>query len=147
MPNAVRDENRIPAVRAALRAAEGSIAESIATDVNETVRENWSAGKNALGGAWAPNAPETIRQKGGSTPLIDTGETREAMGVSAEGDTARVGPTTDEAAKLIAIHEHGVPEQNIPARPVIGPAGEYAHQVAEDVAERTLTKTLAGVTL
>lgn len=142
-----RDVNRIPTAKRVLRESEGALAKEIADAVHEQVDENWRSGMDATGTPWTPNAPSTIRSKGGSTPLIDTEQMRDDYAVSTDGDTARFGPASDRAAKLTAIHEHGVAEQGIPPRPIIRPAHEYAGDIAGDVGERSLKRALDGVTL
>ncbi|MWG36472.1 phage virion morphogenesis protein [Halomarina oriensis] len=139
----MQEFNLIPRVQASLAAAEDDIAMDIADAIHQQVDDNWQSGQDAQGAPWAPNAPSTIRAKGGSTPLVDSEETREDMGTaSVGGGVARYGPTTERAGKLLAIHEHGVPEKNIPARPVIGPAADYGEDVAGRVAARSLARAL-----
>ena len=83
-----------PFIREGIRGAKGTLqaiarneAKQIANG-NSTMRQSLSKlgieGQGAMqesitAGSWPPNAPSTIRQKGSSQPLIDTGEMRQAV--------------------------------------------------------------------
>jgi len=60
--------------------------------------------------------PSTIRAKGSSTPLIDTGELLSQITHKMDGqDTVAVG-VFGSRALVAAVHELGAPSKNIPAR-------------------------------
>lgn len=60
--------------------------------------------------------PATIKAKGSSTPLIDTGEMLDQVSHEMEGDlTVKVG-VFGSKAHVAAIHEYGAPGAGIPER-------------------------------
>lgn len=99
-----------------LRADMQRLGEDIAEGYKELVIENIET--NAYG---FENAPGTLRQKSGDTPLIDSGELvdsiyREGTSVSV-ADTRRTdSPLTN--LELAIVQEYGTKDRHIPARPV-----------------------------
>lgn len=84
-------------------------------------------------GTWAPLKPQTIERKGSSGILIDTGYLLQSMNVGAPGNLLRritrgirfgfndrFHPDSDSPISVIArAHQFGVPEHNLPARPIL----------------------------
>jgi phage gpG-like protein len=64
---------------------------------------------------WKPLKPATIRRKGSSKPLIDTGKLRASITHRVDNHTAKVGLFGEEAL-IGAVHEFGAPSRNIPER-------------------------------
>ncbi len=67
---------------------------------------------------YIPNAPATIRRKGSSHPLIDTGEMLRSV-------TTDLGPSSATVyvrAPYASYNEYGAPERNVPQRPFVMPA-------------------------
>ena len=93
--------------------------------------------KKILSNVPPPNAPSTIRQKGSSKTLIDTGE---MMGHVTHRQTVQrgqivgeVGIFDPEIAKRARYNEYGT--RDIPARPFLRPAfDETAPKAADDMA-------------
>jgi len=66
-------------------------------------------------GEWPPLKPATIKRKGSSKPLIDTGKLRASITHKIDKNTAKVGLFGEEAL-IGAVHEFGAPKKNIPER-------------------------------
>lgn len=136
----VVDENNIPELIDVLGPAAADAVSETAHDAFQEQQSNWESGRDATGLPWVPLSPETIRRKGGTRILIDTGQMKDDMAVSVDrGEkTARIGPTSDRSAELLSYHEFGVPENNLPARPVLRPTHDRAETIAGDAFEDTL---------
>ena len=65
---------------------------------------------------WPSLKPETIKRKGSSKPLIDTGRLSNSITHKVEGDKALVGIFGGEVLIYAAVHEFGSPKKNIPQR-------------------------------
>lgn len=67
---------------------------------------------------WPPLKPETIKRKGSSKPLIDTGKLRNSIvhNVELEKKRVLVGVFSQDVATYAAVHEFGAPRRNIPQR-------------------------------
>ena len=146
---AVTDRNRMDDLKRALPEMGANVVAEAAREGYEAQQEGWSKGESALGTPWAPLSPETIRQKTGTRILIDSADMKDAydVGVDRSLQEARIGPTTDRAALLTRFHEHGVPERNLPARPIQEPTARYITTHLEDITERELSRDLAALTL
>ena len=95
---------------------------------------------NAIGTykfGWAPLGPQAI-DKHGDTPLLDTGQLRNSIGVTIDKYQAWVG-TND---KVMQYHEFGT--SRMPARPVFGPAALGAEKFIDACAKRHLKAAFAG---
>lgn len=120
----VRDDNNIPAAIAGLQLATDRAVEEVAQEMVSKIDEGFDSGQDALGRPWAPLQPETIAQTGPDI-LIDEGDLRESIEYEMVGTAhARV---KSEDSKAV-YHEFGVPENNLPARPIFAPAAEYANR-------------------
>lgn len=116
------DFNRIPGFTRALRPV---INRQMAAEIeraHDRMVSNWNKGRDAKGRPWEPLSPETVRQKGHSQILIEEGD---MIGSTDHGWSNRSMQgyiaVDDEKA---AVHEFGLPDMNIPARPMVGPAGD-----------------------
>ena len=67
---------------------------------------------------YIPNAPATIRRKGSSHPLIDTG----AMLRSVTADLGKASAVIYVRAPYASYNEYGAPERHVPKRPFVMPA-------------------------
>lgn len=139
----VRDINRIPAAIAAIEAAESAAVESVAEDAVEQIDKGFDNGQDALGTAWEPLSPETIRRKGNSDILEDTGEFRESFDYSVDEETGKAYVGT--GSELAPYHEFGVPERGLPKRPVLGPAGIWVEKNYPKTMRETMRRHLAAV--
>lgn len=130
----VRDENNIPELIDALPEATADAVAETARDAYDAQQSNWDTGRDAMGLPWAPLAPETIRRKGNTDILIDTGEMKDDTEVAVDRGSmaARVGPTTDRSAEILSYHEYGVPSRGMPARPVLAPTGRHMEEHYRD---------------
>jgi hypothetical protein len=95
--------------------------------------------KKMLSGVPPPNAESTIKKKGSSKTLIDTGEMlgHVTHKQTEEGDSiiGEVGIFEEEIAKRAFINEFGTGDGRIPARPFLRPAfDETAPKAAEEMA-------------
>lgn len=93
--------------------------------------------KKILSGVPPPNAPTTIRQKGSSKTLVDTGEMvgHVTHRQTTEGGQiiGEIGIFDPEVAKRARYNEYGT--RDIPARPFLRPAfDETAPKAAEEMA-------------
>ncbi|ADJ14477.1 phage virion morphogenesis protein [Halalkalicoccus jeotgali] len=107
-----------------LREAETAIVAAFSTGLLEAARSelerierNWDQDKDALGRSWTPLAESTIRKKGHSRILRESGSMRQSGFVSRSGPNA---VTLGIADPKIQIHEWGT--EDIPPRKVLGPA-------------------------
>ena len=102
---------------------------------------NWKAGQDAMGRPWKPLAPATVRAKGSSQILIDSGDllanVQEESRYEA-GERASIITTTSEYG---AVHEFGMPERGIPKRSFLQPAAEYGNELLpEPITDRLDTE-------
>ena len=96
--------------------------------------------KKMLSGVPPPNAESTIRKKGSSKTLVDTGEMVGHVThlQTEEGDllSGEVGFFDEELAKRAAINEFGTGDGRVPARPFVRPAfDETAQKAADEMAD------------
>lgn len=125
----VWSEDNTREVKRAIRAGADLGLKKIANETEEQIDEGFDTGHDALGKPWKPLAPSTIRKKGHSQILVDSGHMRESLysDTNFAGNSAQVGFTDG----TIRFHEFGVPENNLPARPVLGPAVTYASNITD----------------
>jgi len=93
--------------------------------------------KKILSNVPPPNAPSTIRQKGSSKTLVDTGEmvghVTHRQTIKSGQIIGEIGIFDPEIAKRARYNEYGT--RDIPARPFLRPAfDETAPKAAEDMA-------------
>lgn len=108
------------ALKAAEEATIGSVGEHLVKEMVRTIDDNTES--------WEPLSPRTIELKGHDKILIDSSEMRDSIEWRrVDGGDITVGIHSDapEDRNLVALaHEHGVPENNLPARPFIIPTWE-----------------------
>jgi HK97 gp10 family phage protein len=93
--------------------------------------------KKILSNVPPPNAPSTIRQKGSSKTLVDTGEmvghVTHRQTIKGGQIVGEIGIFNPEIAKRARYNEYGT--RDIPARPFLRPAfDETAPKAAEEMA-------------
>lgn len=144
----MREFNHLPNLIDEIEAMPGQAAGSIARDTVEQMRENWTEGKDATGTPWQELAPATVAAKGDDSILYEEGDMFNDLGmeVNRSAGRAKIGFTSEESTQKAELHEHGVPERNLPARPIIEPASRYAASQADDVVAsevlRAITRAL-----
>ena len=88
---AARARNLAPALRVA--------AEAVKTGIDDSFRSS----QDFSGAPFAPNKPSTVKRKGSSKPLINTGALRSSISVAVVGNnTIRFGTITPYAAPVIS---------------------------------------------
>lgn len=130
----MRDVNHTSSVIAGIQLFASQLVLKVANRIIERVREAWDQGKDALGRAWAELSPETIAKKGFDRKLFEKGDMRASTYANRTGPLSAAAGVADEKARL---HEFGVPENNVPARPMLGPAVQWAERdgLVEDAAD------------
>lgn len=143
----VEDENNLPEVREALVEGLGAGLKELHTRTTKQVVTNMEKGQDALGNAWEPLKPETIRQSTKSVPLVDSGDMRRDILASSEVDTSRLIGLIGTSKEYGVYHELGAPEAGIPRRPFLAPAARYAERHAEKVIGTEIDSRLDGAML
>lgn len=130
-----------PAIAAIDRGAANAL-EEIGKKTDQRVQQGFDSGTDALGRPWQPLQPDTIK-KTGSQILVDTGDMRNSFEWDVDRSNLRL--EYGSSHPLVPIHEYGAPVQNIPRRPILAPAGEYAsNQLASQSMRSNIALALAG---
>jgi len=129
----VEDDNNFDEIREALDEGLSDGLAKVHTKTLDRLVSNMGEGKDALGRKWAPLDEATIRAKGHSTPLIESGDLRADIQSSSEVDTGALVGIIGTSKEYGAVHELGAPEAGIPRRPFLGPAAIYAKNIAPDI--------------
>ena len=108
----IRDVNKIPELLNALPKEKEQILRKAGAFLEGAIKQKITEGDPS----WPPLKPETIKRKGSSKPLIDTGKLRASITHKVEDDKALVGIFSGEALNYAAVHEFGAPRKNIPER-------------------------------
>ena len=108
----IRDVNKIPELLNALPKEKEQILRKAGAFLEGAIKQKITQGDPS----WPPLKPETIKRKGSSKPLIDTGKLRASITHKVEDDKALVGIFSGEALNYAAVHEFGAPRKNIPER-------------------------------
>ena len=143
----MRDESHFDDAIDAIRDGAREAVADLTRDAYDAMDEGWEQGETALGTPWAPLASETIAAKGHDRILTDTGKMRADTEFAIDRRTmhGQIGPTTDRSAELLTFHEFGVPENGLPARPVIEPTFRYADRKAKPTFREEIREELATV--
>lgn len=139
----VRDENNIAAAKRAIDRAAGEAVVDLSERTLDAIDDGFDHGTDALGRPWAPLSEETIRRKGHNQILVDTGAMRES--IDAEADRSRKIARIGSNSEILPYHELGVPENNLPARPVLRPGLEWASRHARETFATQLDAHLSTV--
>lgn len=121
----------------------------LASFYERQIKQNIKSGGALTGKSFAPLAESTIRRKGSSKPLIDTGEMLNSIITEIIDDnTAFVGIKSgtrhsggkEDTAQIAAVHEFGalIPGGDVPARPFIRPVleDEKIRSEAEEIMKK-----------
>lgn len=149
MPNEshVVDENNIPLAIVAIQGALEDGMKNLHEDILSQVLSNWEQGMDATGTPWAELADSTIEAKGGSDILVSSGELRNDVRQSSRYDSRTKSSIITSSLPYAGVHEFGMPEQGIPARPFLAPAAKYAQQQVESEIGARIDKELSRVTV
>lgn len=108
----IKDRNNIPDLLNSLQREKEQVLRKAGAFLEGKIKELFTKTPSE----WPPLKPETIRRKGSSKPLIDTGRLRNSITHKVEGDKALVGIFGGEVLVYAAVHEFGSPKKNIPER-------------------------------
>jgi len=132
----VEDNNNFDEARDALDSGLAAGLVELYTDTLEQLDKNMKQGQDALGRPWEPIKASTLRSRKVRTddprPLVDTSELRASIQSDSAIELARMRATIGSSKEFLVHHEFGAPEANIPRRPVLAPAAEYARQNAPE---------------
>ena len=135
----VKSNFRFKETTAAVVSGLGDGLEAAAEEERKNIREKASQGQDATGAPWEPLAESTIRRKGHSKILFETGDMLGSAYTKKTGPKSAVLGIADEK---ILWHERGT--ESIPARPVLAPAKTHLEtQVLEDTVGREIRKQIA----
>lgn len=115
--------NNIPAYKRSLQREMRDQLERTGKQALYRIDQGFAKGQTPTGENWAPLAPGTIRGKGHSRVLVDTGKLRDSFDamLTERGDTHTLTVfSTDENLKF---HEFGT--ETMPKRPVMEPLGRW----------------------
>ncbi len=143
----VEDQNNIPdAITAIVDGLDAGML-NLHNDVLNAVLRNWESGADAMGNSWAPLAEGTIRSGGSDDILVESGDLRENVERTSHYDARNTASIIGTTSPVAGIHEFGLPEQGIPARPFISPAARYAEQNFEQFVDSEIDTRLEGTTV
>jgi len=108
----IRDENHIPDLLNSLPKEKEQILRLVGSFLEGKIKEKITHGDPS----WPSLKPETVKRKGSSKPLIDTGKLRNSITHKVEGDAVLVGVFAEDVCVYAAVHEFGSPKKNIPQR-------------------------------
>ena len=147
----VRDENNFDVVRAAFRTGLKDGLVELHSSTLRTLLRNMSRGKDALGNAWEPIEPATLKSRkvrtSSTAPLVDTGELRADIASTSEVNTTELYAIIGTTKAYGEVHELGAPEAGIPRRPIFAPAARLAEQKAPDEIGDLIDVRLEGAEL
>jgi len=112
----IKDVNKIPAFLSSLPSEKERLLRLVGAFLEGKVKLTIQQGRPE----WPPLKPETIKRKGSSKPLIDTGKLMNSITHKVEKSVVKVG-VFGEYAVVAAVHELGSAVRNIPARPYLKP--------------------------
>lgn len=124
----MRDFNKIPGFIRHLRKELMDEADDATEEVYNHMIDQWDKGMDSQGRAWEPLSPVTVRQKGHSDILIETGDMKEASGYEMDADNMTAEIYVEDPK--IVYHEFGT--EKIPKRPVLGPTHPVLVEAIEE---------------
>ena len=128
----VDDDNNFDEARNAITTGLRTGFAELYLDTLRTTLQNWREGKDALGRRWPEVTEETLQSRSVRTSdpsaLLDTDDTRGSVQSESDIDLDNLTAVIGSSKRHLVTHEFGWPEQNIPARPVLRPAGTYARR-------------------
>lgn len=138
------DDNRLPVFIAAFRPMLANSLEDQVEETYDAMVDNWEQGNDALGRPWEPLSPETIRQKGHSTPLIETRQMIESADYTVDEDELSAAIFIEDEPQKVLVHEHGAPDQGIPPRPILNPAKKHFRKESDGMLEKAFDRAYAA---
>lgn len=138
----VRDVNRIPDILRAMQEEKERILRIAGAFLEGKVKEKITQSDPD----WPPLKPETVKRKGSSRPLIDTGRLRDSITHKVEGDKALVGIFGGEVLVYAAVHEFGSPKRNIPERSYLRKTFDEQKEQIEELIDAEIEKVLRRFT-
>jgi phage gpG-like protein len=141
----VTDDNRIPLAILGIKAAISEGMKEVHEETLDRVDKRWARGQDAMGNDWPPLDPSTIAMKGSTSILIDSGQLRSDVQRSSRYDSKTNTSIITSSLGYTGVHEYGMPERGIPARPFLQPAAEYADSQLADEIGGTIDTVLAGL--
>ncbi|WP_290597045.1 MULTISPECIES: HK97-gp10 family putative phage morphogenesis protein [unclassified Archaeoglobus] len=139
----IRDIDKTPDLLKALEDEKERILSLVGAFLEDQIKKTISHGR----AEWPPLSPETIKRKGSSKPLLDTGHLRDSITHKVEGNAVKVGVFGEEAI-IAAVHEFGTTRAGrghkvvIPARPFIRPTFDENIQEVEKIVGREVEKVI-----
>jgi len=128
----VIDQGDIAAVSDSLDRGFKNMLDDLGEQTVDAIERGFALGTDATGRPWAPLAPETIRKKGHDTILVDKGKLRQAFDHERRGMRLEVFGED----RTLKWHEYGT--ENMPARPIMNPAGRYMTGRVDVAARRNI---------
>lgn len=123
----IDDENKImPQVEKTVQMSEDTL-NQIAELVRKGIEENIAQGKEYTGNPVAPLSPMTIRLKGNSRPLVDTGTMLNSIKSKSAGKGMRDVFVANNRAAIAAKLNAG--EGKIPPRPFFGISNDVLNKI------------------
>ena len=133
----VDDENNFDDARDAIDSGLQAGFVELYLDTLRTTLQNWREGKDALGRSWPAVEDETLQSRSvrtdDSRALVDTDDTRGSVQSESDINLNNLTAVIGSSKRHLLTHEFGWPERNIPARPVLRPAGTYARRNSVDM--------------
>ena len=144
----VNDDNNFDEARDAIESGLAAGIAELHSEVLATTIQNMTDGKDALGSSWplVKDATLASRQTRTTDPraLVDTGEYRADIVASSEVKPAELVGVIGTSKDFARHHEFGAPEAGIPRRPLFGPAGKLAGELAVDLVGAEIDTRLQG---
>jgi|Deesub1362B_J571_1020462.scaffolds.fasta_scaffold00499_29 phage gpG-like protein len=134
----IRDRNKIPELLNSLPKEKERILRKAGAFLEGAVKEKITQGDPS----WPPLRPETVKRKGSSKPLIDTGKLRTSITHKVEEDKALIGIFSGEALNYAAVHEFGSPKRNIPERSYLRKTFDEKRNEIEKLIDAEIEKVL-----
>lgn len=134
----IKDKNNIPELLNSLPKEKERILKLAGAFLEGKVKEKITHSDPS----WPPLRPETIKRKGSSRPLIDTGRLRDSITHKVEGDKALVGIFGGGVLIYAAVHEFGSPKRNIPERSYLRKTFDEQKEEIEKLLDAEIEKVL-----
>lgn len=139
----IKDVNKIPNLLNSLEKEKEEILKKAGAFLEGAIKETITKGRSE----WPPLKPETIKRKGSSKPLIDTGKLRASITHKVEGDVVKVGVFGEEQALIAAVHEFGSPKKNIPQRSFMRVTADEKEKDVQRLVDEEVEKVIKRNTL
>ena len=134
----IKDVNKIPDLLESIPKEKKNILKLSGAFLEGKIKEKITEGDPS----WASLKPETIKRKGSSKPLIDTGKLRASITHKVENSKALVGVFGSEQALIAAVHEFGSPKKNIPERSFLRKTFDEQKEKIEKLIDAEIEKVL-----